>query len=196
MSEASDQRRAVLLPGRMFGPHAPLLMYAGDAARARGARVRPFEWPPDIPGYPSTEPAGVAAWVRDRVAPVLDEEGTGGATPLLVGKSLGTFAAPLAAERRLPAVWLTPLLCEPLIVAALRRAEAPFLLIGGTADRHTWDGRVARSLGPHVLEVAEADHGMHVPGSLAASATVLGLVVTAIERFLDDVVWPGRPHSD
>jgi hypothetical protein len=29
-----------------------------------------------------------------------------------------------------------------------------------------------------------------LPGPLAASAAVLGFVVTAVERFLDVVVWP------
>jgi hypothetical protein len=33
---------------------------------------------------------------------------------------------------------------------------------------------------------------MFVPGGLAASAAVLGDVVTAVERFLDDVAWPLR----
>lgn len=109
--------------------------------------------------------------------------------PLLIGKSRGTFAAPVAAEHGLPAVWLTPLLTDEWVVSALRRATAPMLLVGGTADG-VWDGELARSLTPHVLEVAGADHGMYVPGRLAASAEVLGRVATAVEDFLDQVVWP------
>jgi hypothetical protein len=31
---------------------------------------------------------------------------------------------------------------------------------------------------------------MYVPGPLANSAAVLGQVVTAVEDFLDDIVWP------
>jgi hypothetical protein len=31
---------------------------------------------------------------------------------------------------------------------------------------------------------------MYVPGPLAASAAVLGQVATAVEDFLDEVVWP------
>jgi hypothetical protein len=41
-----------------------------------------------------------------------------------------------------------------------------------------------------VVEVAAADHGMFVPGELSASAAVLGQVMTAVEEFLDQVVWP------
>jgi hypothetical protein len=73
-------------------------------------------------------------------------------------------------------------------VAALQAATAPMLLIGGTADE-TWDGALARKLSPHVLEVDGADHGLYVRGPLAASAAVLGLVATAVERFLDEIVW-------
>lgn len=40
-----------------------------------------------------------------------------------------------------------------------------------------------------MLEVPDADHGMYVPGPLAGSAEVLGRVVTAIEEWLDNVVW-------
>jgi hypothetical protein len=74
------------------------------------------------------------------------------------------------------------------MVTALRRAAAPCLLIGGTADRF-WDGRIARSLAADVVEVDGADHGMFVPGRMAASAAVLGQVITAVEDFLD-LVWP------
>jgi hypothetical protein len=85
-------------------------------------------------------------------------------------------------------VWLTPILTDEPAVAALRRATAPFL-IGGTADQF-WDGQLARSLTRHVLEIDGADHGMLVPGRLAASAAVPGQVATSVEDFLDRHVWP------
>jgi hypothetical protein len=81
------------------------------------------------------------------------------------------------------------LLTDEPTVAALRRATAPCALAGGTADRF-WDGRVARSVTADVVEIDGADHGMFVPGALGASAAVLGRVITAVEDFLDRVVWP------
>ena len=72
---------------------------------------------------------------------------------------------------------------------SLRRSTAPFLLVGGTADK-LWDPILARELTPYLLEVPDADHGMYVPGRLAASAAVLGQVATAVENSLDEVVWP------
>jgi hypothetical protein len=57
--------------------------------------------------------------------------------------------------------------------AAAATGRGPCLLIGGTADK-VRDGRLARSLTPHVLKIDRADHGMLVPGYLSESATVLG----------------------
>jgi hypothetical protein len=108
---------------------------------------------------------------------------------VVLGKSLGTLAAPLVADRGLSAVWLTPLLTDEPTVAALRRATGPCLLVGGTADPY-WDGHTARSLAADVVEIDGADHAILVPGILAESAAVLGQVITAVEDFFDGVIWP------
>jgi hypothetical protein len=130
------------------------------------------------------------AWVASQVAAAMDETAAaaGVTAPVVIGKSLASLAAPLVADRGLAAVWFTPLLTDEPTVLALRRATAPCLLAGGTADR-LWDGRAARSMTPHVVEADAADHGMYVPGELSASAAVLGQVRSAVELFLDQVVW-------
>jgi hypothetical protein len=174
---------ALVIPGRLFGPAAPLLMYAGDVAERRGATVHRHSWTSSAPE--ELEPRRLE-WVRDEISPVLAR--LDGA-PLLIGKSLGSLAAPLAAERSLPAIWLTPLLTVPWASAALDRASAPFLLVGGTADS-VWDGALARRLTRHVLEIDDADHGMYVPGPLTDSVAVLSRVVGAVEEFLDAIGWP------
>jgi pimeloyl-ACP methyl ester carboxylesterase len=159
-------------------------MYAGDVAERRRAAVHRHSWSEEPPE--PFDPA-VEGWVRAQVAPLLDAVG---GIPLLIGKSLGTNAAALAAERALPAVWVTPVLTMPWVAAALARATAPMLLVGGTADE-IWDGALARRLSPYVLEVADADHGMYVPGPLIDSVAVLGRVVASVEEFLDTIGWPG-----
>jgi pimeloyl-ACP methyl ester carboxylesterase len=112
-----------------------------------------------------------------------------GAAPVVIGKSLGSLAAPVAADRGLAAVWFTPLLTVEPTVAALRRATGPCLLVGGTADPY-WDGRTARSLTADVVEIDGADHAMVVPGRLTESAAALGQIISAVEDFLDHVIWP------
>ncbi|MEV8506809.1 alpha/beta hydrolase [Actinoplanes sp. NPDC051475] len=174
---------AVVIPGGWFGPNAPLLMYAGDVAERRGATVHRHSWSQE---FPKPDQAEIESWVAGEIAPLID---TISGRPLLIGKSLGTNAAAIAAERSLPAVWLTPLLTLPWVADALARATAPFLLVGGTADE-VWDGNIARRLSPHVLEVEGADHGMYVPGPLTDSIAVLSHVVVAVEDFLDAVAWP------
>jgi hypothetical protein len=173
----------VVIPGRMFGPGAGMLMYASIAAERRGANVHRHSWTTEPPGAGNEQSAD---WVHGEAAAAVDKVG---GTPLLIGKSLGTLAAGLAADRSLPAVWLTPLLTKPQVIAGLERAQAPFLLIGGTADT-SWDGTLARRVTRHVLEVADADHGMCVPGRLTDSITVLAQMVTAIEGFLETISWP------
>jgi hypothetical protein len=180
------ERGMVVIPGSQLGPHQPLLSYTWLAGRDRAAEAYHVEWPAERP--PLGDPAAAVHWVGERIGAVLDDFPV--PRPVLVGKSLGTYAAALAADRGLPAIWHTPLLTVPECVAALRRARAPYLLIGGTADS-LWDGDLARSLTPHVMEVAGADHGMIVAGApLARSAEALGRVVTAVEEFLDNEVWP------
>ncbi|MBU2665482.1 alpha/beta hydrolase [Actinoplanes bogorensis] len=171
---------AVVVPGGSHGSYAGLLAYAGGVPQFRGATVHRHDWTEAPPAELSE------SWVCGQVRPVLDRLG---GQPLLVGKSLGSFAAGLAAERSLPAVWLTPLLSVPWVPAALERATAPFLLVGGTADK-AWDRAAARRLSPYVVEVPAADHGMVVPGPLTDTIAVLARIVVAIDEFLDDIGWP------
>ncbi|MFI7616115.1 hypothetical protein ACIBP6_33320 [Nonomuraea terrae] len=177
----SAGRSAVVIPGGRYGPQAGLLAYVGEAARRRDAAVELVSWrPPE-----DLVVAEATPWVSGQVTPLVE----GLDRPVLIGKSLGSFGAAVAADRRLAGIWLTPLLTVPACVAALRRASEPFLLVGGTADGF-WDGALARELTPHVVEVDGADHGMQVPGPLRRTAEVLGDVTTAVEAFLDGVVWP------
>jgi pimeloyl-ACP methyl ester carboxylesterase len=175
---------AVVVPGGKFGPGAGMLMYVAAVPEQRGATVHRHTW---SGRYPDVFARPIEDWVRDEISPVLDPLP---GHPLVIGKSLGTNAAALAADRALPAVWLTPLLTVEWITAALARSTAPFLLVGGTADEW-WDGAVARRLTPHVLEIDGAGHGLDVPGPVTGSVAVLGRVVATVDDFLETIGWPG-----
>jgi pimeloyl-ACP methyl ester carboxylesterase len=166
-----------------------LLNYAWMAGcLARGAEPLHITWPQPYPDFVVAEEVG--AWVAEQLTPALDAFPI--ERPVLVGKSLGAYAMGLAADRGLPAIWLTPHLVQEWELTQLRRATAPYLLIGGTADP-VWRGDVARELTPHVLEIPGANHGMVLADEpLARSAHVLGQIATAYENFLDEVVWPAR----
>ena len=186
MPQLRADRSAILAPGGGYGVDGPLLMFAGLAVRRRGGRTRPIVWDlPEDPGFTQARGRVVAqvTWTIDEMTAAT------GTAPLIIGKSLGSLAAPVVADRGLAAVWFTPLLTDEPTVAALRRATGPCLLVGGTADQF-WDGQTARSITADIVEIDGADHGMFMPGRLAASAAVLGQVITAVEDFLDRVVWP------
>jgi pimeloyl-ACP methyl ester carboxylesterase len=186
MQEMQAGRSAILAPGGSNNADVPLLMYARLAVQRRGGFARPITW--------EFAQGRDFRQQRQRVTSQVDSAidsitAAAGAAPVIIGKSLGSLAAPLVADRGLSAVWFTPLLTDEPTAAALRRATGPCLVIGGTADQF-WDGRAARSLPAEVIEIDGADHNMFLPGRLAASAAALGKVITAVEDFLDHVVWP------
>ena len=178
----------MLVPGARYGTDGPLLMYPGLSAERRGAYVHRLSWA--IPVFASDDQE--RAWVIAQVTAAIDATAAaaGARSPVIIGKSLASLAAPVVAKRELAAIWLTPLLTDEPTVSALRAATGPCLLVGGTADQ-VWDGRTARQVTSHVLEVDGADHGMLVPGPLSASAAVLGQVMSAVEEFLDGPAWRG-----
>jgi len=168
--EVEEAGRALLLPGRTFGPSKPLLEVAADVLLAHGWAVREVRWevPEGLDGRRAT------AWVVEQVEQAADGWAQ---RPLLVGKSLASRAAGYAAKNRLDAVWLTPLLRERGVVRGIRRNACRQLLVGGTADALGWDGRLATTLGADVLELPDADHGLVVkgdPGRTAAYRSRLG----------------------
>ena len=170
---------AVVVPGRGYPPAAPLTFFAGFALLQHGWSVRQVWWDP--PPHETDEQT--TAWVRARVEQALPDSGR----VVLVAKSLGTYAAPLAAERGYDAVWLTPLLQVPSLVAAIVANPARQLLVGGTADDIAWDAAVAHDLEQHgcdVLEVPGADHALMVPGDAVRGVEVHVDAIRAVDSFL------------
>jgi hypothetical protein len=169
------ERRIVLLPGARYPTRAPLLWFAREVAISRGYGVL------EVLDEP---PAGEDpfAWVRDRAQRALAHEPS--AMDVVVGKSLSSDVADIAAERGLPAIFLTPLLDRPGIVAALARTARPTLLAGSTADP-TWRPEL---LPPNVmldqLEFDGLDHGLQLPGDPQVSVKTLQKVTKRIDRFL------------
>lgn len=177
----TSQRTVLVIPGSGGCWHVPHQSFAVDAARSRGAQTHYLSWRGEVP----PDPEARGPWAIEQISAALRDL----PEPLIIASSLGTLAAGLAADQGLPAVWITPLLHRPEVVEGLRRATARCLLIGGTADS-SWRPGLARELSPHLCEVEGADHGLRVPRPPARSAAVLGEMVTAVEAFLDRVLWP------
>lgn len=174
-----DGRIATLLPGRGYTTEHPLFWFTSALLEARGWTVRRVAWPATINiKRPET--------VVDAAREALD--GVESRHHLVVAKSLGTMAMPLAVERNLPAVWLTPILTHPAVIDHARRLDAPSLLIGGTADR-LWDGREAADLATRrpaveVLEIPDANHSLEITNDPSASLQILDRVIRTIDSFV------------
>jgi predicted alpha/beta-hydrolase family hydrolase len=146
MPQVRSGRSAILAPGGNYGADGPLLMYARLAVQRRGGRTRPIVW--ELSGGPGFSQQ--REQVASQVISAIDEMTAAiGAAPVMIGKSLGSLAAPMVADRGLAAIWFTPLLTDEPTVAALRRATGPCLLVGGTADQF-WDEQTARSITPEL----------------------------------------------
>jgi hypothetical protein len=178
LHEGDPARCAVVLPGVRYFSQAPLLWFAREAAQARGWSV--LELSERAPG--DREPF---EWMRERAERMLAATSAG--TVAVIGKSLGSAAAPLVAERGLPAVWLTPLLVRPDVVSAVRASPAPALLVGSAADPTWSDGEQPGGGSVSVLEFEGLDHSLQVEGDPLASLDVLRQVTERIGDFLESV---------
>jgi hypothetical protein len=176
--EHDKDRWVVVLPGMQYTTQAPLLWFAREAAAQRGFTV--LEVLDSLPE--GDEPAG---WARDRARRALDHAAAHAPEIVVVGKSLASAAAGLAADRLLPAVWLTPLLNQRRVVDDIARASRPALLAGGSADE-TWRPDALPDSGLlEILHLDGLDHSLQRTGDAAASLQALGAVTDRIGRFLD-----------
>jgi hypothetical protein len=173
--EGDPARCVVLLPGVRYFSQAPLLWFAREAAQARGWSVVEV----DERAPADEEPF---AWMREQAQRALDA--TDAELTVVVGKSLGSVAAPMVTG---PAVWLTPLLVRPEIAEALGSASAPALLVG-SRDDPTWsDGQLPDNPALEVLELEGLDHSLQASGDPLASLDVLRTVTERVCAFYDRI---------
>jgi hypothetical protein len=183
--ERDPDRVVFLIPGHEYSAERPLLHFARAVFRRYGWTTQEVWWP-ERP--PQREGLDLHLWfvqlrsfVHAHMSQILSVE----AAPkiALVGKSMGAFAAALAADRDLPSIWLTPVLRDSEVANDLRRSRAPFLLVGGTADP-SWDTELARSLGPSCYEAEHADHGLEADDDPVNSAEILRRTTIAMDEFV------------
>jgi hypothetical protein len=175
--DGDESRCAVILPGVRYFSQAPLLWFAREVVQAHGWSV--IEVDERAPA--DQEPF---EWIREQARSALDAA-AGADTVVVIGKSLGSAAAPMVTG---PAIWLTPLLTRPEIVKPIVAATAP-TLVAGSPDDPTWDGGIT-SDNPalEVLERGGLDHSLQVSGDPLASLDVLRDVTLHVDRFVARLV--------
>jgi hypothetical protein len=176
LHEGDTERCVVVLPGVKYFSQAPLLWFAREAALAAGWSALELSERAPPQGDPFE-------WMRERARSALAATDAG--LVVVVGKSLASAAAPLVAERTLPAIWLTPLLVRPDVVSALEATRAPALLIGSAADPSWADGERPQNDFLEVVEHDGLDHSLQVEGNPRASLDVLREVTQRVSVFLE-----------
>ena len=170
--------RCVVLPGSQYSPDGPMLFFATQAALMRGWDVRQVWW--KVPQFSSDDEE--VAWVGSQLeAAVAGYQGR----VLVVAKSLGTLAAPVAAARGYDAAWLTPLLTEPVVAEPLMAYPAAQLVVIGSSDPFLSQD-VLDALPGERLVVA-GDHILRVPRDPAAMVASHDRFVRAFDAWLTAV---------
>lgn len=174
--EGDPSRCAVLLPGIRYFSQAPLLWFAREAAEAAGWSVLELS---------ERAPAGQEPfeWILERAESALNA--TSATQVTLVGKSLGSATAPLATQRALPAVWLTPLLIRAEVLAALGATDRPTLVVGSPADPSWGNGDLPENEALEVLELDDLDHSLQREGDPLGSIDVLRTVTERVAGFFE-----------
>jgi hypothetical protein len=174
-AEGTPLGRCVVLPGRQYTPDGPLLFFAAQTALIRGWDVRQVWW--EVPDFSSD--ADEVAWVCGQLDAAL--AGYAGLV-LVVAKSLGTLAAPLAATRGYEAAWLTPLLTEPDAADVLMSYPAEQFVMIGASDPYL-SMSVLDAL-PGERLVVPGDHILRVDGDPAAMVASHDRFVRSFDSWL------------
>ena len=176
LHEGDPERCVVLLPGVRYFSQAPLLWFAREVAEAAGWSVLELS---------ERAPAGQEPfeWIVERAESALNA--TSATQVALVGKSLGSAAAPLATQRALPAVWLTPLLIRTEVLAALGATDRPTLIIGSPADPSWGNGELPDNEALEVMELDGLDHSLQREDDPLGSIDVLRAVTERVTTFFE-----------
>jgi hypothetical protein len=189
-------RLVALLPGYGYTLDMPLFYYIENRALEVGADVLRVEYVYNrLPAFQAAGADERRRWLLADAEAALRValEGRAYRGVALVGKSLGTaamahlLAAHAPASAAWTSVWLTPLLAEAEVRAAVRGFPGRSLVVIGTDDPHH-DPNVLAALAAQptiaTVVVEGAEHGMDIPGDPVASVRALERIVAAQIRFL------------
>ena len=181
----------VVLPGGGYGPLGPALRFPILAC------LQVSDGPTFEVTYPQTrEDSPIATRLEMMNTAVSQQvhaamEHSPAASVVVIAKSLGTralaaIAPTLPTDRRISAVWLTPLFGVDEVRTAAMRAGLRSLIVAGTADPyHDQVGfdAVSTALVADTLLIPDADHSLEVPGNVFATLEAMRSLSSAVLDF-------------
>ncbi len=185
----------VLMPGYAYSVEMPIFYYLEQAALEAGSTVlRVLSNYSRVPDFARADDATQARWLTHDLTALIDAARSRRVfdSVTLIGKSIGTVGMasldPTLLAGRWPPrlVWLTPLLRDPAVLAAIRVAERPGLVVIGTEDGH-YDEALLDGLAalPHLSRSVHlgADHSLDIPGDIDGSILTLRNVIADVRSF-------------
>ncbi|CAN5598931.1 hypothetical protein BH10ACT2_BH10ACT2_00770 [soil metagenome] len=181
----------VVLPGGGYGPLAPALRFPILACQQIGngetIEIAYLETSEDDP-IP-TRLQTVTTAVSEQVSAALERSTA--TDVVVIAKSLGTrllaaIASSLPQDRRISAVWLTPLFGVDDVCSAAARSGLRSLMVAGTADpHHDQNGfdAVRDALGADALLIPDADHSLEIVGDVFATLDAMRSLTSAVLDF-------------
>jgi hypothetical protein len=186
---------AIVFPGFSYSPDLPVLYYPSLVMLTRGADVLRVRYAYDSDQtflkMSSEERSGrFGADVEGVCAAALSQRSYKRIT--LIGKSLGTLALAYILNnneqlRDASYIWLTPLLRDERLIAAIRNNPPRSLFIIGTSDEH-YDQQlldeVANATSGTRLVIEGANHGLEIRNDVGACIRAVEEIVQAVNDFL------------
>jgi hypothetical protein len=160
----------LVLPGANGGIFQSPLYWPTVALVDAGWEVHVARWGPESPEH---DVARAAAAGLARLASA--------AHALVMGKSLGSLAAPDVLRAGVRSVWLTPLMHRAPVADAIQAGAVASLVVGGTADPG-WRRPSSRA-GLEVIEIAGANHGLVIAGDWRRSLAEQAALTERIAAF-------------
>ena len=182
----------MLLPGQGYTLAHPLMHYSRLAAVEGGAQVVAID-------YGSTKNVGFTE-IAERCSPEVLAACGQASGVILIGKSLGTYvmtrllANESLSHRVIAAAWLTPLLGDDEVFAAMAAFDQPACVAIGSRDPHFLPDRLAAlPAATDVIRLSDADHSLEIAGDVATSLAALAQVVTTVRRLVAGVAGTEAP---
>lgn len=166
----------IVLPGRSYGPHAPVLHLPRLALQQVGAEVVVVSYDSDT---------------SEQIRSVLDRAGADRVT--FVTKSLGTMVlagldpGTVTLPERTEAIWLTPIFDrEEVRQGAVAKGWRSLLVAGGADDYHDEAGHeeVRAALDAGSLVIPNASHSLEVPGDVLETVEAYRALAAAVLDFV------------